>query len=57
MCNFDKLLDDAKREVYSGCKDYTLLKFVIEMMNVKVMANLTYKGLDIGLVDYAFTER
>ena len=24
--NFDKLLDDAKREVYPGCKDYTLLK-------------------------------
>uniref|UniRef100_A0A2N9GFL9 Nudix hydrolase domain-containing protein n=1 Tax=Fagus sylvatica TaxID=28930 RepID=A0A2N9GFL9_FAGSY len=38
--NFDKLLDDAKREVYPGCKDYTLLKFVIEMMNVKENANL-----------------
>ena len=49
VCNFDKLLDDAKREVYSGCKDYTLLKFVIEMMNVKVMANLTNKGLDMIL--------
>ena len=23
---FDKLLDDAKREVYPGCKYYTLLK-------------------------------
>uniref|UniRef100_A0A2N9GCW6 Transposase-associated domain-containing protein n=1 Tax=Fagus sylvatica TaxID=28930 RepID=A0A2N9GCW6_FAGSY len=47
--NFDKLLDDAKREVYPGCKDYTLLKFVIEMMNVKVMTNLTNKGLDMIL--------
>jgi hypothetical protein len=47
VCNFDKLLDDAKREVYLGCKDYTLLKFVIEMMNVKVMTNLTNKGLDM----------
>ena len=47
--NFDKLLDDAKREVYPGCTDYTLLKFVIKMMNVKVMTNLTNKGLDMIL--------
>jgi hypothetical protein len=46
---FDKLLDDAKREVYPGCTNYTLLKFVIEMLNVKVMTNLSNKGLDMIL--------
>ena len=47
--NFDKLLDDAKREVYPGCTNYTLLKFVIEMLNVKVMTSLSNKGLDMIL--------
>ena len=47
--SFDKLLDDAKREVYPGCTNYTLLKFVIEMLNVKVMTNLSNKGLDMIL--------
>ena len=47
--NFDKLLDDAKCEVYPGCTNYTLLKFVIEMLNVKVKTNLSNKGLDMIL--------
>jgi hypothetical protein len=46
---FDKLLDDTKREVYPGCTNYTLLKFIIEMLNVKVMTNLSNKGLDMIL--------
>ncbi|KAF7132507.1 hypothetical protein RHSIM_Rhsim09G0076000 [Rhododendron simsii] len=29
--NFDKLLNDAQREIYPGSKDYNLLKFVIEI--------------------------
>ncbi|KAG5524237.1 hypothetical protein RHGRI_031043 [Rhododendron griersonianum] len=29
--NFDKLLNDAQREIYLGSKDYNLLKFVIEV--------------------------
>ncbi|XP_075654732.1 uncharacterized protein LOC142624887 [Castanea sativa] len=47
--NFDKLEEDAKRELYSGCIDYSILKFVIEMLNVKVMTNLSNKGLDMML--------
>jgi hypothetical protein len=46
---FDNLLDKAKREVYPSCTNYTLLKFVIEMLNVKVMTNLSNKGLDMIL--------
>ena len=33
--NFDKLLDDAKSEMYLGYRVYTLLKFFIEILNVK----------------------
>ena len=34
-------------ELYLGCLDYTILKFVIEMLNVKVMTNSGNKGLDM----------
>ena len=47
--NFDKFKEDAKRELYPGCTDYSILKFVIEMLNVKVMINLSNKGLDMML--------
>ncbi|XP_075636598.1 uncharacterized protein LOC142608811 [Castanea sativa] len=47
--NFDKLEEDAKRELYPGYTDYSILKFVIEMLNVKVMTNLSNKGLDMML--------
>ena len=39
--NFDKFEEDAKRELYPGCFDYIVLKFVIETLNVKVMPNLS----------------
>ena len=45
--NFNKFEKDAKCELYSGCTDYSILKFVIKMLNVKVMTNLSNKGLDI----------
>ena len=45
--NFDKMFSDSKHELYPGCTDYTLLKFVIEMLNVKVTTNLSNKGLDM----------
>ena len=47
--HFDKLEEDAKRELYTGCTDYSILKFVIEMLNVKVMTNLSNKGIDMML--------
>ena len=42
--HFDKLEEDAKCELYPSCNDYSILKFVIEMLNVKVMTNLSNKG-------------
>ena len=47
--NFNKFKEDAKRELYPGCTDYSILKFVIEMLNVKAMTNLSKKGLDMIL--------
>ena len=47
--HFDKLEEDVKRELYPGYIDYSILKFVIEMLNVKVMTNLSNKGLDMIL--------
>ena len=32
-----------------GCTDYSILKFVIEMLNVKVITNLSNKGFDMML--------
>ena len=43
--SFDKFEKDAKCELYPGCTNYSILKFVIEMLNVKVMTNLSNKGL------------
>ena len=47
--HFDKLVEDEKCELYPGCTDYSILKFVIEMLNVKVMTNLSHKGRDMML--------
>ena len=46
---FDKLEKDAKCELYPSYTDYSILKFVIEMLNVKVMTNLSNKGLNMML--------
>ena len=47
--HFDKLEKDAKHELYSDYTDYSILKFIIEMLNVKVMTNLSNNGLDMML--------
>ena len=49
MRHFDKLEEDANHELYLGYTDYSILKFVIEILNVKVMTNLSNKGLDMML--------
>ena len=49
VCNFDKFEGNAKRELDLGYTNYSILKFVIEMLNVKVMTNLSNKGLDMIL--------
>jgi len=36
--NFEKLLEAAQREVYPGCKKFTLLAFVVKMLHIKVLS-------------------
>ena len=47
--HFDKLEEDAKCELYPCCTNYSILKFVIEILNVKIITNLSNKGLDMML--------
>ncbi|KAH7860786.1 hypothetical protein Vadar_017982 [Vaccinium darrowii] len=49
MRNFDKLLNDAQRDLYPGCKSYTLLKYAIEVFNMKVTNHWTNRLLDMFL--------
>ena len=37
MRNFDKLEEDAKCELYPGCTDFSILKFIVKMLNMKVI--------------------
>ncbi|XP_028101631.1 uncharacterized protein LOC114300952 [Camellia sinensis] len=46
---FDQLLTDAKRELFPNCTNYTLLKFVIEVLNMKVTNHWTNKSIDMML--------
>ncbi|XP_071931860.1 uncharacterized protein [Coffea arabica] len=47
--NFDKLLNDAQRELYPGCKKYSLLRFIVSFLHIKVMNHMTNKAFDMML--------
>ncbi|XP_027124240.1 uncharacterized protein [Coffea arabica] len=47
--NFDKLLNDAQRELYPGCKKYSLLRFIVSFLHIKVMNHVTNKAFDMML--------
>ncbi|KAH7866153.1 hypothetical protein Vadar_016347 [Vaccinium darrowii] len=42
---FEKLMKDAHRELYPGCK-FTLLSFVIKLLHVKVLNKWSNKSFD-----------
>ncbi|XXG72632.1 hypothetical protein AAC387_Pa07g1687 [Persea americana] len=44
---FEKLLKDAQRALYPGCTKFTLLSFVIKMLHVKVLNNLSNKAFNM----------
>ncbi|KAH7856017.1 hypothetical protein Vadar_031638 [Vaccinium darrowii] len=46
---FDRLLNDARSEVYPNCSSFTLLSFVIELLNLKVTNHMTNKAVDMWL--------
>ncbi|XP_020271787.1 uncharacterized protein LOC109846957 [Asparagus officinalis] len=47
--NFEKLLEASQREMYPGCKNFTLLAFVVKMLHVKVENRWSNKSFDMIL--------
>ncbi|KAL7210232.1 hypothetical protein ACSBR1_031739 [Camellia fascicularis] len=47
--NFDKLLNDAQRELYLGCRKFSLLSFVVKMLHVKVLNKWSNKSFNMLL--------
>ncbi|XXG48359.1 hypothetical protein AAC387_Pa02g2834 [Persea americana] len=47
---FEKLLKDAQRALYPGCTKFTLLSFVIKMLHVKVLNNLSNKEFNMVMM-------
>ncbi|XP_024155882.1 uncharacterized protein LOC112163849 [Rosa chinensis] len=44
--NYDKLLQEAERELYPGCTEYSVLTFVVELIHCKVDNLWTNKSVD-----------
>ncbi|XP_012837883.1 PREDICTED: uncharacterized protein LOC105958419 [Erythranthe guttata] len=47
--NFERLLSDIKRELYPGCKKYSLLSFIVKLLHIKVMNKMTDKTMNLIL--------
>ncbi|XP_028072583.1 uncharacterized protein LOC114274804 [Camellia sinensis] len=47
--NFNKLLNDAQRELYPGCHKFSLLSFVVKMLHVKVLNKWSNKSFNMLL--------
>ncbi|XP_020270701.1 uncharacterized protein LOC109845856 [Asparagus officinalis] len=45
--NFKKLLEASQREMYPGCKKFTLLAFAVKMLHVKVENRWSNKSFDM----------
>ncbi|XP_028063808.1 uncharacterized protein LOC114267026 [Camellia sinensis] len=49
MRTFDQLLTNAKCELFKNCTNYTLLKFLIKVLNMKVTNHWSNKSVDMML--------
>ncbi|XP_028120567.1 uncharacterized protein LOC114317961 [Camellia sinensis] len=47
--NFDILLNDAQRELYPGCRKFSVLSFVVKMLHVKVLNKWSNKSFNMLL--------
>ncbi|XP_028125055.1 uncharacterized protein LOC114321997 [Camellia sinensis] len=47
--NFNKSLNDAQRELYTGCRKFSLLSFVVKMLHVKVLNKWSNKSFNMLL--------
>ncbi|XP_026416083.1 uncharacterized protein LOC113311461 [Papaver somniferum] len=46
---FAKLLDEAEHELYHGCKDFSALTFLVELMHIKVLNQMSNKAFEMQL--------
>uniref|UniRef100_A0A2N9G009 DUF4216 domain-containing protein n=1 Tax=Fagus sylvatica TaxID=28930 RepID=A0A2N9G009_FAGSY len=44
---FDKLWEDAQRELYPGCKKFSKLAFIVKLLHIKTIYNWSDKSFDI----------
>ncbi|XP_022871020.1 uncharacterized protein LOC111390240 [Olea europaea var. sylvestris] len=44
--NYERLLKEAQKELYPGCKDFSMLTLIVELMQLKVRNLITNKCFD-----------
>jgi len=43
---FYKLLEDVEQELYLGCRNFSKLSFIIQLLNIKCLFGLSAKVID-----------
>jgi len=46
---FYKLLDDVEQELYTGCRNFSKLSFIIQLLNIKCLFGLSTKAIGVIL--------
>ncbi|KAG8364770.1 hypothetical protein BUALT_Bualt18G0033300 [Buddleja alternifolia] len=46
--NFERLLGDFRRELYPGCKKYSLLSFIVKLLHIKVRDKMIDKTINMN---------
>jgi len=47
--NFYKLLEDVEHELYTGCRNFSKLSFIVQLLNIKCLFGLSVKAIDVIL--------
>ena len=53
---FSKLMDEAKKDLYEGCSDFTRLSFIIKLLHIKSYNRITNRAFNqfVELISVAF---
>jgi len=46
---FYKLLEDVEQELYPGCRNFSKLSFIVQLLNIKCPFGLSVKAIDVIL--------
>ncbi|KAG8386979.1 hypothetical protein BUALT_Bualt03G0204900 [Buddleja alternifolia] len=47
--DFERLMSDVRRELYHGCKKYSLVSFIVKLLQIKVVNKMTDKTMNMIL--------